>query len=148
MLVRRKNSHFFPSSCFLFVFKLSTVNYWFLFNTFFFIFRCIKPHLKSFALGIYTLAIRVLGKSSCTFGCILIYASLIIYPRIKIWLLERTRSNRQVNTTWFKKKKIGKVLEKGSSFVFHKSYNCVLGIIKIYTGNVHRGDKWSFGLWS
>lgn len=26
------------------------------------VFRCIKPQLKSFALGIYTLAIRVLGK--------------------------------------------------------------------------------------
>lgn len=38
------------------------------FNTAFAVFRCIKPQLKSFALGIYTLAIRVLGKSNLCFS--------------------------------------------------------------------------------
>ena len=32
------------------------------YNSAFVAFRCIKPQLKSFALGIYTLAIRVFGK--------------------------------------------------------------------------------------
>lgn len=38
-------------------------------NSAFVIFRCIKPQLKSFALGIYTLAIRVLGKYNLCFKC-------------------------------------------------------------------------------
>lgn len=62
-------------------------------STLHFVFRCIKPHLKSFALGIYTLAIRVLGKSRHILGCILMYSSLITYPRIKLGLFERATSN-------------------------------------------------------
>lgn len=51
----------------------------------FVVFRCIKPQLKSFALGIYTLAIRVLGKYYLCFNydshdkCIFQYLSKYFY---------------------------------------------------------------------